>query len=337
MGQRANLIIVTNGSAEICYTHHRANTLDQDLFWGPSYAQGFIRMQQPVPDGRLLDEVWAEGGAVMDLDRRYLLWFGAEDLQADVPLRRMHHRLMSHLWTGWHIDWASEGALDLARYIGSPQSSVLRTENEPSNHNIDARLLVKPKEKPKWDVVASVCFCPKKFRFCSASVWRLSTLLFCGSPVVDAMRENDLPTQLQLLRHFPRAGVHIDTMDRAIHFWLSSWSADILRRTKESWPGWSVHWHKDRFESHMEQTEERLQFPCRGDGALLADLRSLLLRPNSEQSGAESVAEIAKLLTGTNNIKAIQINPDALHDAQLVMPIDLRTCLFESAVASLNI
>jgi len=92
MGQRANLIIVSNGSAEIYYTHHRATTLDKDLFWGPDYVKGFIRAQQPVLDRSLLDEIWAEGGAVMDLDKRHLLWFGVEFLTGRVPLRRLHAR-----------------------------------------------------------------------------------------------------------------------------------------------------------------------------------------------------------------------------------------------------
>ncbi len=98
MGQRANLLIVTGGAYELCYTHHRANTLDHDLFWGPDYALGFIRAQRRVTDADWLNDVWAEGGAVMDLDRRVLLWFGGEGVLYEVPLRRAHTRLMAASW-----------------------------------------------------------------------------------------------------------------------------------------------------------------------------------------------------------------------------------------------
>src|ERR1700743_2655913 len=105
MGQCANLIVISNGQADVYYTHHRANTLDQDLFWGPQYALGFIRAQRQVTPNDLLNELWAQGGAVMDLDQKRLIWFGGEDVSCWLPLRRVHVDLMGRLWQGWTVEW----------------------------------------------------------------------------------------------------------------------------------------------------------------------------------------------------------------------------------------
>lgn len=71
MGQRANLILVEAGKYQLFYSHWCANTLPRDLFWGPDHAQAFIRIQRPVGDSGWLDDVWAEGGAILDIDRNF--------------------------------------------------------------------------------------------------------------------------------------------------------------------------------------------------------------------------------------------------------------------------
>src|SRR5437868_3224543 len=100
MGQRANLVIVESGGYSLFYSHWRANTLARDLFWGQSYAEAFIRAQQRVNDGSWLNDVWAEGGVVLDHDARTLLFFGGEDIYYEVPLRRVYLRLMQIVWSG---------------------------------------------------------------------------------------------------------------------------------------------------------------------------------------------------------------------------------------------
>lgn len=66
MGQRANLIIVEYGKYELFYSHWAANTLTRDLFWSPEFATAFVQMQRQVDESGWLDDVWAEGGAVID-------------------------------------------------------------------------------------------------------------------------------------------------------------------------------------------------------------------------------------------------------------------------------
>ena len=89
MGQRANLVLVEDGKYQLFYSHWCANTLPRDLFWGPEHAVAFIRLQRAVDESGWLDDVWAEGGALLDLDRKRCLLYGGEDILYDVPLRRI--------------------------------------------------------------------------------------------------------------------------------------------------------------------------------------------------------------------------------------------------------
>src|SRR5206468_1193034 len=90
-------------------------------------AAAFIRCQGPSGGGPSwwLDDCDAEGGVVLDMDRRVLLLYGGEDLLFDVPLRRLFLRLLGHVWKGWEVRWAHEGIADLADYVGYPRSEVL--------------------------------------------------------------------------------------------------------------------------------------------------------------------------------------------------------------------
>ncbi|HJW92891.1 MAG TPA: hypothetical protein VJ901_04675 [Thermoanaerobaculia bacterium] len=111
MGQRANLIVIEHGQRTVYYDHWCANRLDDELFWGPEEALHFIRQREPAGDGGWLDEVWCEGAALLDLDRRDLLFFGGEDVLYDVRLRRVHLDLLRRQWDGWTVRWAPEGLM----------------------------------------------------------------------------------------------------------------------------------------------------------------------------------------------------------------------------------
>lgn len=129
MGQRASLAVITDRGTELYYSHWRANTLDRDLFWGPAHATAFIRRQRSEAEGaEILDEVWAEGGAVVDQTRRTLLWYGGQDICFDIPRRRLHLALMRRLWRDWTIEWACEGIADIADALGISRDVVLTRE-----------------------------------------------------------------------------------------------------------------------------------------------------------------------------------------------------------------
>ena len=152
MGHRANLIVVRDGRYDLRYSHWAANTLPRDLFWGPDHGVAFTEAQPAAGDDGWLDNVWAEGGSVINTDARVFRLFGGEDLQYDVPLRRLYLALLAAVWQGWDVGWAHEGIADLADHAGYPRDRVL-TAKPDEGFTPDLR----PPEQPDWvDFVGSV-------------------------------------------------------------------------------------------------------------------------------------------------------------------------------------
>ncbi|NGP59181.1 hypothetical protein FLT15_12690 [Paenibacillus thiaminolyticus] len=152
MGQRANLIVVRNGSYQMYYTHWCANTLPRDLFWGPEEALAFIESQQLTEEW--LDDRWAEGGVIIDLDQNVLLWYGGEDIMYDVPLRRQLFALMQPFWSGWELRWAKAGIVGMANYLNYPLEHVRSVE-----YAADLPAIIEPDSKGGFiRIIASIVF-----------------------------------------------------------------------------------------------------------------------------------------------------------------------------------
>ena len=124
MGHRTNLIIIENGEKTVYYDHWIAINLDKTLFWDFQFAREYIRAQEEFK-GAWLDELFAEGGAVLDIDNKYLLLFACDKIQRDVPYRRKFVELQQQIWEGWTVEWANRGVVDMAEYVGYPKEDVL--------------------------------------------------------------------------------------------------------------------------------------------------------------------------------------------------------------------
>lgn len=66
-----------------------------------------------------------EGGAIIDHDNQYLLWFGGEDILSDISERRAFLTLMQCQWPGWQIQWVHRGIVDLGAHLGFPAEKFL--------------------------------------------------------------------------------------------------------------------------------------------------------------------------------------------------------------------
>ena len=146
MGQRCNLFVLSKGRIDVYYDHWAANRLDHELFWGPELALAFVRQGNvsredarpgEISGDELLDDVWAEGGALIDLDGRRLLWFGGDDILYELEEHLVHLDLMRRAWGGWRVDWAAEGMTALARAVGVPDRDVITRGVEEAGRLIE--------------------------------------------------------------------------------------------------------------------------------------------------------------------------------------------------------
>jgi hypothetical protein len=126
VGHRCNYALLDGGRLQLFYAHWGALTVPHDMFWGPAYAEAFIRAQTPVGSDDWLETAWAEGGAALDKDARALVLFGGSHGLDREPLRPVFLRLMSALWQqdGWSVRWAGDGQADLAEQVGVTRARV---------------------------------------------------------------------------------------------------------------------------------------------------------------------------------------------------------------------
>lgn len=330
MGQRANLILAEGDEYRLFYSHWCANSLPRNLFWGPEHALAFIRIQRAVDDSGWLDEVWAEGGALLDLGRKHFLLYGGEDLLYDVPLRRMYLKLLAQVWDGWTVRWAYEGPADLADYVGYPRDRVLSKGDRDSTDGN----MTPPAQRDWTDLVASARFDDGTIRLYPLA-GDVVSYLNSGPKLADNLRAADGLPQLLLdewTTAFPVGGFHIDLSARLLEFWMARDAPDIGNRVARAWPGWETQWHRDRYEKQLERVEQLVRFPLPDRQALLDRCRdSLLWEPTT--SPVDAVRMLAE--RDREHGKDVRVNPWALRDDRLELSKAERIAILDKAVSRL--
>ena len=125
MGSRANAVVIENGRRHVYYSHWAAQFMDALMFWGPDHALAEVsswldgREDDPESDVEWwLDNVWAEGGCCIDLDKRHLVIYGGEDIECDVLWLETYLRLLPYTWRSWTTEWSWGELAQIASYAG---------------------------------------------------------------------------------------------------------------------------------------------------------------------------------------------------------------------------
>ena len=283
VGQRANLVLGNRSGYELFYSHRRANTLDADLFWGPDRALEFIRRHGAVTEGAdWLDEIWAEGGVVLDLDARHVLFFGGEDVLFDVPLRRVHLSLMRALWPGWTVQWAHGHIAELASYVGRDGEDLLDMDVDPSW----VPELKEPAERGWISSLISVRRADGTWKLHALDV-DIADVALLGPRWLPRLFAASLPAEYDYAARsssFPTGGLHINEARRGVEVWLAHPKGAFERRLRAAWAGWDVSWHYDRFEAITDQIGSRLTLPFSTEEALVEQVSSIVLRAPPDRS-----------------------------------------------------
>jgi hypothetical protein len=314
MGQRANLIIATKDAYELYYNHWCANTLTEDLFWGAERAVEFIRKQKKVDevDG-WLDNIWAEGGCVVDEDKKVLLIFGGEDIMYDIPLRRIYLKLLAIVWDGWDIRWAYEGIADLADYVGYPRENVI---SEDKDRELD--ISFNPPEEKEW--VSGICSIEADDN--DIMIFPLGRnveeYLIYGPVILRKIDKSIAYNKFQLsdwTSDFPTGGFHINLIERTIDFWSAFDSAGLLNSLQNEWTGWKINWNQDKYEKQIMASKNSINLQMPSLDTLLDRIKKILLRDSKDP--------VTSLLKVVDRIKEegkdVKINPWALENTALDM------------------
>ncbi len=333
MGHRANLVIVNDASSyELYYCHWCANHIPHDVFWGPQYALSYIGQQQTVSENHWLDEIWAEGGVLVDLTRQNLLLYGGESLMFDIPLRRLYLELLSIVWDGWAIIWAHDGIGEIAEDVGLDRRDFFKRDDE---FYTDPLSLNPPREKKYTSIVGSVVFEDQSLRLFPLNGLRVSEYLGYGCDyLVEAARSNPGVDHLSLHEwlesaEFPLGGFHVDVGQKRLTFWSAD-DPGVEDLIIELYRGWDLIWLHDGYEAQIALTRGKLMFPSPSTDALLKNLESILMSDYS--GGLDSFLRLIDEKSKAGH--DIQINPNALREDPQKIAADLKRQIFDQAVAT---
>lgn len=329
MGQRANLILVNDGKYDLYYSHWCANTLPGDLFWGPEEALSFIKQQQLTDEW--LDDRWAEGGVMMDLDRKFMLWYGGEDILYDIPLRRQLFALMQPLWSGWEQQWAKGGIIDMARYLNYPLEQVRSVE-----YTADLPSFIEPEQKGGFiRTIASLVFSNGEMRIFPIHA-TFDEYLLAGESflqAIDPALGQEKLVVAESTEDFPDQGFHLDMVRQTLDIWYAGAESDLIPHVKKCWAGWTVTDLGDQYEQQSTLTDNAVVFGQPSELELTERLRRMLVRANSS-SPVDTVKRFAEMNIQMG--KKVEVNPLALFDHPQDLDLSTRAAKFEYALSQVR-
>ncbi len=318
MGHRGNLLLVDESGYELYYCQWCALSLVKEFFWGPEYAFRYIKQLPPAANS-WLDTVWAEGGAVLDTHRNRMMLFGGEEINYDIPLRRVYLELLQLIWEGWQVEWAYNGIIDLAEYVDYPRERV----HTPKSKGSGTIKLSLPGE-PEWTTtIASIRLRDGTIRIIPLE--GMHNPLIGGKqliPVLKTEAKLDHFSMDSTGADFPFEGFHIDEGKQDLYIW-SAQPDGLIEDIRPYWEEWEIHWLKDNYETHIALTDNRITFQDRSTEELLSSLKSILV--SEERSIVDWFVEVAERFD-------IEPNPVALYEPQQT-DIQIRQRLFEEVVA----
>ena len=346
MGMRGNLVLVHEEGYDLYYCHWCASTLPRTIFWGPRFAEIFIKDQKPADkESGWLDTIWSEGGVVMNPLKKEVLLYGGEDLQYNIAMRRLFLELMGIVWRGWSVQWANGGIVEMATYLDVPKEVVITKVpiDEPVKKGEKAKKelieIFKPRKKIiSLEIVASILFSDGRLAIFPTTLafHPLKTMLNYGPHLLDVLRELEAPDRFSLSDVkldegvSPGSGIHIDEKGKKLTFWMEhAWYIeDVLA---EKWPDWEYEFVGDRYEVQEALTDQRLDLSLpENEHDLLADLAGILLK-ESDHDPIKGIQLLFQKLDEEGQ-EVTAVNPNLWDYNPLTLNIEVKREIFERAL-----
>ncbi|CAN5230388.1 hypothetical protein BH09ACT8_BH09ACT8_56360 [soil metagenome] len=247
MGNRANIVVVENHDWQLYYSHWAGCRMLDALIGGPDSALRYVRSLRHCPKTQWTDPLWADGGALIDLDRRRLLFFG-EELMVEMPIRRALMAVLAELWPGFDVGWAYDGTVELAGYVGATLREDRWGKRPPVQLTRDRNSLCHLVSVV--DSTGGVRMWP--LRWDVSQAWR-------GPELLDVLPGRGV--KKLALNMIPEGGVHIDVNTRTVGAWHTADTMGIFQELPQLWPGWQTECWQDRFEEQVARCQGSLRLP----------------------------------------------------------------------------
>jgi hypothetical protein len=302
MGNRANIVIVKDRDWQLYYAHWAGGRILDALIGGPELALRYAQSLRQSPKDEWVTPLWADGGALVDLDRRRVLFFG-ESLMIEMPERRGLMRVLSAVWPDYAIGWAYDGTAELASYVGAELRANTSDMRPGLRLNQDRNALCH---------LVSVVDAAGQLRMWPV-YWDLSQA-WHGPAVIRKLPGRGVRSLK--LGKIPEGGLHIDVSGKTVGVWQTADSMGIFQALPELWSGWHTECWEDRFEEQALRCKDALRLPAldlvAGVDSALSRIRSRVFESFAD-SPAGQIAKIADLLAPTK--PGLVVSADAFGDA----------------------
>lgn len=301
MGNRANFVIVQDQDWQLYYSHWAGCRILDALIGGPALALRYAQSLRRCAKNEWTDPVWADGGAVVDLDRRRLLFFG-EELMVTMNERRALMSALAAIWPDYAIGWAYDGTAELAGYVGAELRFPAWDDEPPLELARDRNALCHLVSVA--DAAGQVRMWPLR--------WDLSPA-WHGPALLDKLPGRGV--RRLTLGTIPLGGVHIDVARKTLGAWQIADAMGIFQALPGLWKGWQTECWEDRFEEQSLRCTSALRLP-ELNLAAGADSAQSWIRRRVFQSFADSPAgQIAKIAGWLAPIQpGLVVSDDALTD-----------------------
>ncbi|MGW8359985.1 hypothetical protein ACWGK1_05380 [Streptomyces wedmorensis] len=273
MGDRANVIVVReNGTYEL-YRTGWAVGIDLDLLDGLEVVLAMLpELRQ---DDWWLDEGMAQGGVLLDLGQKVLLFFAWEGPSTELRHRAATFELIRTAWQGWKVRWLYDGAAELRKYVGLDPEYVRR----PGSVLSTAPFLAPDDEDlagpDPGDVVVTVgtvgTVGTAGTDHCHVASGAFDHPVREGVSLLDRLA--DAPEHGVCRLHM-NSGIHLDPERHRLGWWSLASSTQAYEIPK-LWPGWTVEFWQDDWERHVRASGGRFSpalFDPAGEEARVAVL-----------------------------------------------------------------
>ena len=284
MGNRANFVIVKDQDWRLFYSHWAGCRMLDALIGGPELALRYAHSLRESAKDEWVDPLWADGGAVVDLDRRRLLFFG-DELMVGMQERRALMRVLAAVWAGYAVGWAYDGTVELAEYLGAevrhPEMRTLPDLTLAHDRNALCHLV------SVSDAAGQVRMWP---------LWHFDQALH-GPALLDKLPGPG--ARALTLGAIPQGGLHIDASRKILGAWQTTDAMGVFQNLADLWNGWRTETWEDRFEEQALRCKGALRIP-ELDLIAGADAARAWIRKRAFQGLADSppgqIAKLAMLL-----------------------------------------
>lgn len=245
MGLRANYAIREGGVTRVYYSHWGAQTIAEDIYWGPEATEAFIRANEHDPSW--MDSVWSEGGVALNKDRKLMVYQYSE-WPDEVDLERIYQEVLAETWKaeGWVITQARDWG-DVAEAVGVPREQVMAQIEAPELFELEQ---VGDEDEPECLISIQT----EDGFFDYGTNADLAGLLMNGPAVIEAIQHLPAWDESEAEGAEDRVGavVHLNLIEPSMQLMiLDNNPGDIVPFLEPLWPGYRITQPRFRLTDHF--------------------------------------------------------------------------------------